>query len=113
MDLDTYHDTGNTCLGGGGRMHCPSASSLKYFLFFCYILSKIIVHAMKHGKIIHRKYYFGLHKNNANLYQKERMVQLYSLSLSLFPCTILTHFNIITQVKNSATLNRTVMVTSV
>jgi len=26
-DLDLYHDTGKTCLGG--RMHCPSASSFK------------------------------------------------------------------------------------
>jgi len=25
-DLDQYHDTGETCLGGG--MHCPSASTL-------------------------------------------------------------------------------------
>ena len=28
-NLDPHRDTGKTCLGGGVRMHCPSASSYR------------------------------------------------------------------------------------
>jgi len=39
MDLDRYHDTSKTCLGGG--MQCPSASSFKNLTEFIFQASTV------------------------------------------------------------------------